>query len=563
MDYREWLEAAAGRQSADLVLKNARILDVYSAEFYEGDIAIEKGRIAGIGDYEGKEEMDLAGRYVVPAFIDGHMHLESAMVTPAQYTRGVLPHGVTTVIADPHEVANVAGPSGIEWLMDAAQGLPLDFRFMIPSCVPSAPIEHSGSDLTVEDMVRLKQRPQAHGLGEMMDFPSLLAGSGTIARKLDAFAGMPRDGHAPGLTGKALNAYVGSGIHTEHECSTREEMEERIRLGMYIQIREGTAAKNAASLLPAVNDRNWRRCFFCTDDIEANDIIKEGTIDAIIRLAIGRGIDPARAYTMASFNAASAYHLTDRGAISPGKRADLLVIDDLGSVDIGLVFAQGVKVFEKGGEIRFPLPKIERPPLSVRIHPIGEEDLALSGSFYNAQVMNPGSLLTDLQSGEITAPDFPYGQGLAKLVNVERHRALPLIGVCALDGFGIKNGAIASTIAHDAHNLLCAGDNDQDILVAIRRAAAIGGGIILASGGQIIGELPLPICGILTDATIEDTAAALDAMAELAHARLQIPQGINPFLSLAFMALPVIPEVKLTVEGLFSVTRQELLPAAY
>ncbi len=561
MDYRELLEAAMGRKQADLVLKNAQILDVYNAEFYRGDIAIEKGRIAGIGEYSGIEEIDCSEKYIVPALIDGHMHLESAMVTPAQYSRGVLPHGVATVIADPHEVANVAGAEAIGWLMDAARDLPVEFRFMIPSCVPSAPIEHSGSELTVEDMIPLRGRSQTQGLGEVMDFPALLAGSETIARKLAAFEGFPRDGHAPGITGKALNAYVGAGIHTEHECSTRDEMEERIRLGMYIQIREGTAARNADSLLPAVNDRNWHRCFFCTDDIEPSDILRDGTIDQLIRMAISVGIDPARAYTMASFNAASAYGLTDRGAISPGRLAHLLVVNDLDTVAIETVLVHGKPVVEDGSVLPFDSPAARRPDLTIRIRDLTPEDLRLQGARYNALVMHPGSLLTSLESGPVTQADFPYGQNLAKLVNVERHNGTSLHGVCPLAGFGIRNGAIASTIAHDAHNLLCAGSNDEDILLAIRRAAEIGGGIVMVSRGEIIHELSLPIYGLLTDASIEDTAVILDEMTEKAHGILGIPADMNPFLSLSFMALPVIPEVKLTVEGLFSVSQQTLIPA--
>lgn len=563
MDYRNLLEAATGRQKADLVLKNAMLLDVYNAEFFKGDLAIEKGYIAGIGAYEGKTELDCSGLYIVPAFIDGHMHLESSMVTPAQYCRAVVPHGVTTVVADPHEIANVLGMAGINWLIAAAKGLPLDFRFMIPSCVPSAPNEHSGSDLPVTDMITLRECSQTQGLGEMMDFPTLLAGSELIAQKLLAFSGMPLDGHGPGITGKDLNAYVAAGIMTEHECSTREEMEERLRLGMFIQIREGTAAKNAAALLPQVNAKNWRRCFFCTDDKDAHDILKEGTIDHIIRLAIAEGIDPARAYTMASHNPATAYGLSDRGALSPGKLADLVIIDDLDEVGIQMVFSKGQLVYKKGEPLMITVPEYPRPPSPIKIYNITKADLKLDGTKYNALQMDPGSLLTPLVTGTIEGDGFPYSQGLTKLVNVERHRGLPLIGVCAMTGFGIKNGAIATTIVHDAHNLLCAGDNDDDILMAIHRAVEIGGGIVMVSHGQILHELNLPIAGLITDAPVEETAKKLGAMNETAHTIMEIPRAMDPFLSLSFMALPVIPEVKLTVEGLFSVSKQILIPPTF
>ncbi|UUM11401.1 adenine deaminase [Clostridiaceae bacterium HFYG-1003] len=561
MDYRTLLEASAGRVRADLVLKNAYLLDVFNAQFFQADLAIAHGRIAGIGDYEGVTELDCSGRWIVPAFLDGHMHIESAMVTPGQYARGVLPHGVTTVMADPHEIANVLGEAGVRWLMDASRGLPLDFRFMIPSCVPAAPIDHAGSELTAEQMSRLKTHEAAHGLGEMMDFPALLQGSEAIAQKLAAFSDRPRDGHAPGITGKALNAYVGSGIQTEHECSTREEMEERIRLGMYIQIREGTAAKNALALLPAVNDHNWRRCFFCTDDIEPFDILRDGTIDHLIRLAIRHGIDPARAYAMASFNSAQAYRLEDRGALAPGRRADFLILDDLADVSIEAVYAGGRLVCRQGQITDFDLPLLDRPDPSVRFQPLTEESLHLTGTTYRALVMSPGSLVTGLKQGRIESENFPYGQAMAKLVSLERHRALPLAGVCALDGFGIQKGAIASTIAHDAHNLICAGASDADILRAIERVGEISGGIVLVENGQVLAELELPIAGLLTEAPIEEVAGRLEEMDRIAHQVLGIPEAMNPFLSLAFMALPVIPEVKLTVEGLFSVTEQRLLPA--
>ena len=563
MDYRNLLEAATGRQKAELVLKNALLLDVYNADFFKGDLAIEKGFIAGIGEYDGVQELDCTGRYIVPTFIDGHMHIESSMVTPAQYSRAVIPHGVTTVLADPHEIANVLGKDGIIWLMEAAKGLLVDFRFMIPSCVPSAPNEHSGHDLPVADMAALRELSQTQGLGEMMDFPTLLAGSETIAQKLLAFAGMPQDGHGPGITGKALNAYVAAGIMTEHECSTPEEMAERIRLGMYIQIREGTPAKNAPALLPQVNDKNWHRCFFCTDDKDPLDILKEGTIDHIIRLAIAGGMDPARAYTMASFNPAAAYGLSDRGALSPGKLANFVVLDHLTDVSIQMVFAKGQPIYKVGEPLTFAVPDFPRPPSPIKIHKIYKADLTLEGTHYNALQMNPGSLLTPLVQGTIEDAGFPYSQGLCKLVNVERHRGLPLLGVCAMTGFGIKHGAIATTIVHDAHNLLCAGDNDEDILLAIHRAAEIGGGIVMVCGGKILHELHLPIAGLITDDPVEEVAEKLGAMNKTAHTTFEIPQDVDPFLALSFMALPVIPDVKLTVEGLFHVTDQKLIPPVY
>lgn len=561
MDYRDLLEASTGRQKADLVLKNARILDVYNAEFFDGDLAIYDGRIAGIGEYEGKEELDLEGRHVVPGFIDGHLHIESSMVTPPQYARGIIPHGITTIVADPHEMANVLGRDGVTWMMDAARDLPLNIHFMIPSCVPCAPIEHGGSDLPAADMAALKLRPEVLGMGEMMDFPNLLAGDSAIADKLKLFHDMPRDGHGPGLSGRDLNAYAAAGITTDHECTTVEEMNEKIRLGMYVQIREGTAARNAAVLLPGVNDRNWRRCFFCSDDQDPYDLLTKGTVNHVIKMALELGMDPARAYTMASFNAASAYDLKDRGALSPGKAADLVILDDVATVAIQRVYAGGKLVFEKGRAVDIPARELPAFDHSVKIAELDRSSLKLTGDTYHAMVMQRGSLYTPMETGPITSDDFPYGQGMNKLVNVERHKGLPLTGVCALKGLGIQNGAIATTIAHDSHNLLAAGDNDEDILLAIRHTAEIGGGYVMVSKGRVIQELSLPIAGLLSPKPIEEVAATLEAMLIAAHLDLKIPEDVDPFLSLSFMALPVIPEVKLTVEGLFSVTGQKLFPS--
>ncbi len=562
MDYRDFLEASTGRQKADLVLKNARILDVYNAEFFNGDLAIHKGRIIGIGDYEGLEELDLEGRHVVPGFIDGHLHIESSMVTPPQYARGILPHGVTTIVADPHEMANVLGPDGVTWMMDASKDLPLNIHFMIPSCVPCSPNEHGGSDLSAADMAALKNRPEVLGMGEMMDFPNLLAGDSAITEKLRLFQDMPKDGHGPGLSGRDLNAYAAAGITTDHECTTVEEMQEKIRLGMYVQIREGTAAKNAAVLLPGVNDSNWRRCFFCSDDQDPFDLITKGTVKEVIKMALELGMDPARAYTMGSFNAASAYDLKDRGALSPGMAADLVILEDVETVDIKSVYVRGRLIHEKGGEVAIPVRELPAFNHSVTIADLDESALELSGSTYHAMVMQPGSLYTPMETGSITSENFPYSQGMNKLVNVERHKGLPLTGVCALKGLGVRNGAIATTIAHDSHNLLAVGDNDEDILLAIRHTAEIGGGYVMVSEGRVIQELRLPIAGLLSPEPIEDVAATLENMLAAAHQELGIPEDVDPFLSLSFMALPVIPEVKLTVEGLFSVSSQKLLPAA-
>ncbi|PKK40503.1 Adenine deaminase [Clostridiaceae bacterium JG1575] len=560
MDLTAFVQVARGDAPADLVLKNATLLDVFQGTVTRGDLALFDGTIVGIGPYHGKQEVDLEGRFVTPGFIDGHMHMESSLLAPPEYARAVLPHGVTTLIADPHELTNVAGKTGMEWLMKSAEDLPLDILWMVPSCVPSAPVEHAGERFSLSQMLALKDQPKVLGLGEMMAFPQVVQGDPEPLAKINAFKDRPKDGHAPGLTGRMLNAYAGCGILTEHECSTREEMQERLRLGFYLQIREGTAAHNAAALLPGVTKDNWRRIFFCTDDKHPHEILREGTIDHLIRLALAAGIPMEHAYTMASFNACEAYGLHDRGALAPGRRADLVILDDPHTVSIREVLTAGRVVYRKGQ----PMGPLGAPPPWTQSNIQLADPLPctypLNGRRYRALVMNPGSLWTNLEEGAITTPNFPYDQGMTKLTNTERHHGLPLQGVVALRGFPIQ-GAIASTIAHDAHHLICAGSCDEDIALAVKEAALQYGGLVLVQKGQVLGRLPLPIGGLLSDRPVEEVSQKLVELEDLAHSRMGLPAPIDPFVSLSFMALPVIPEVKLTVEGLFSVTQQRILPS--
>lgn len=543
----ELIDVALGKRSADLVLKNGFILDVYTQSFKKGNLAIHQGKIVGIGDYRGHEEIDCTDRYLVPGLIDGHMHLESTLLLPGEYARMMLPHGITTVIADPHEIANVSGIEGVRFIMDSAKDLPLDFYFMLPSCIPSSPLEEPGSPFGLEEFQALKDEAQILGLGEMMDYPGLLKNDPLVLNKLALFQDEVVDGHAPGLQGKELIAYASQGITTDHECTTAEEMKERIALGMYVQIREGSSARDADSLLPAVDDANHHRIFFCTDDKHPTDLLREGSINYVVAKAIKSGISPARAYTMASLHAAQAYRLHDRGALTPGKRADLLVLKDLEKVEIQDVYTAGVPRVHEGKLQDFP---ILRPnfPNRVHIHPLEPHDLAYPNG--HAIKVLPGSLLTALVKRK---------NDHSKLLLVERHHGKPMHAVAAIQGFDITNGAMATTISHDAHNAICLGDNDEDMLLAVNRLEELGGGIVLISSGEVLGELELPVSGLLSDQPYEAVVEKLSVLEELAHEQLNVPRELNPFVTLSFLALPVIPEVKLTLHGLYDVSKDCLL----
>lgn len=543
----ELIDVALGNMPADLVLKNGFILDVYNQSFKKGNLAIHHGKIVGIGDYQGMEEIDCTDRYLVPGLIDGHMHLESTLLLPGEYARMMLPHGITTVIADPHEIANVSGIEGVRFIMESAKDLPLDFRFMLPSCIPSSPLEEPGSPFGLEELQALKDEAQILGLGEMMDYPGLLKKDPLVLNKLALFRDDVVDGHAPGLQGKELIAYASQGITTDHECSTVEEMKERIALGMYVVIREGSSARDADTLLSAVDDANHHRVFFCTDDKHPTDLLREGSINYIVAKAISMGITPARAYTMASLHAAQAYRLHDRGSLTPGKRADLLILKDLEKVEIQDVYTAGVRRVQDGKLKEFPIPKPSFPN-RVKIHPLTAQDLAYPNG--HGIKVHPGSLITTL---------VKRNAGHNKLLLAERHHGKPKHAVTAIEGFGIKKGAIATTISHDAHNAICLGNHDQDILLAMKRLEELGGGIVLIGSGEVIGELQLPVSGLLSDQSYEEVVEQVTALEELAHEVLGVPRDMHPFVSLSFLALPVIPEVKLTLHGLYDVAEDNLL----
>lgn len=561
------IDVAAGRMPADLVLKNGKIVNVFTEEVYEANIVIVDGVIAAVSnsDYEAVETIDLGGAYVSPGLIDGHVHIESAMVTPAEFARTVLPRGTTSIVADPHEIANVAGLKGIDYMLSASEGLPLDIFIMLPSCVPATDFEHSGAVLRAEELSTLIAHPRVLGLGELMDYPAVIGGSQQIIDKVLMAGGKLVDGHGPVISDRQLNAYVSAGVRTEHECTTAEEMLERLRLGMYIQMREGSAARNLLSLLPVVNKENMRRVFFCTDDRHPGDILRDGHIDNHVRMAVMHGMPPVMAIKMGSLNAAEAYHLYDRGAIAPGYLADLVILSDLRTFQVSQVYKAG-QLVATDGKSAFEHKSVTSDAVlnTVNFKPVTTENLRIPMTSDIARVikLNAHSLVTTAVNRKVDVEDGYYVHNnrldMLKLAVVERHHHTGNIGLGLVEGFGLKNGAIASTVAHDSHNLIVIGDTDDNMLTAIEAISQMGGGLVLVSDGKVVGKLPLPIGGIMTDISLESVDEALESLLKTAY-DLGVSKDFDPFMTLAFMALPVIPEIKLTDMGLFDVNAFEFV----
>lgn len=563
------IDLAAGRDKVELVLKNCRIVNVFSNEIIEGNLAVDSGKIIGIGDYSGDTEIDLGGKYVAPGLIDGHVHIESTMVTPGQFARAVVPRGTTTIITDPHEIANVCGLEGIRFMIDASENLPLDIFFMLPSCVPATPFENSGAVLEASDLEELIDHPKVLGLGELMNYPGVIAADKNIVDKLMLSRSFDKivDGHGPEISGMDLNAYVIGGVKTDHECSTVDEMMERVRNGMYISIREGTAARNLKDLIAAVTSANERRCVFCTDDRHPEGILKDGHIDNNVRLAIECGADPISAIRMATLNACECYGLKNKGAIAPGYAADLIVFDNLNDFNILKVFKNGKLVAENYRALfEVEAPDHSRVTDTVNMKPIDKEDLEiqLSANTVNVMSLQPHSLVTkrvirEVQPNKKGLFETDHTSDILKIAVVERHNATGNVGLGLVENFGLKGGAIASTVANDSHNIVVVGDNDDDMHKAINEVVRVGGGITLVSDGQVLRTLELPIAGLISDLTMEEVNDILIEMLEIAHERLGVNKELDPFMTLAFLALPVIPEVKITDKGFFDVTRFEFI----
>lgn len=560
----KFIKIAKGEIEAQLVLKNANIVNVFTNEIINADVAVENGYIVAIGKYSGVNEIDLEGKFLSPGFIDAHVHIESSKVTPKQFAKAVVPRGVTTIIADPHEIANVKGIEGIEYMIEESKQLPLDVYIMLPSCIPATPFENAGAILKAEDLKNLIDEKSVLGLGEMMDYMGVINGDKEVIDKINLAKAKDKiiDGHGPMISKKELNAYVASGIKTEHECSTVEEMIERLRLGMYIHIREGSAAKNLKELIKAVNKDNLRRVMFCTDDKEPVDLLANGSIDNNIRLAIKNGIEPIDAIKIASLNAAEAYGLKDRGAVAPLYKADLVVIDNLEDFNILKVFKEGKLVAENNVPLfKVGVSKDSNMKNTVNIKEITEKDLDLyiEGQNVNVIKLIPSSLITEKVIRKVGIDifvkdnKFIKGNDILKIAVIERHKASGNIGLGLVEGFGLENGAIASTIAHDSHNIIVIGDNDKDMLLAIDKLKEIGGGIVLSSKGSIVGTLPLEIGGLMSERELSQVQDNLEEILKIAYEVLKVNRDIEPFMTLSFIALPVIPKVKITDMGLFDV----------
>ena len=546
---------AAYEGKSTLVIKNANVVNVFTDEIVRADVAVYEDVIIGVGSYSGENEIDAGGAYLAPGFIDAHVHIESSMVIPSSFMKIIMPHGTTTVIADPHEIANVAGTAGIRAMYKLTDELPLRVLFMLPSCVPATPFEHSGAKLVAEDMEQFMHKSRILGLGEVMDANSVINCSQEMLDKLRLFDKRPIDGHAPMLEGMGLNAYRVAGAFSDHECSTYEEVKQKLATGMNILLRIGSAANNMDGVLRRIAEERLptRNMMFCTDDKHIEDIRREGHINANARMAVAAGIDPIDAIKMASYNAARAYGIRGVGAIAPGYKADMVLLEDLKDFKVKQVISRFGRPYT--GEEQIPSPIL--PPQvfnSVRLPEISKYDLALR-CHVSAPVikMIPHQLVTELVYRDVERDEngcFIPSEGMVKLAVIERHHATGSMAVGILEGLGIKHGAVASTVAHDSHNLVVAGDNDDDMLMAIESLRDCGGGYSVVSRGVVLARLPLPIAGLMTAAPVNDVLEIQQALLDALYS-LGAKRDSDPLIALSFMALPVIPAVKLTDEGLF------------
>ena len=564
MDLKELISVARGEIPADLLLKNAWIVNTFIGEIEQADVAIYGDRIAGVGDYgKAKEIIDLQGRFLAPGLINGHTHIESSMLHPARYAQAVVPRGTLAVVTDLHEIANVCGSEGIKFVTDLARKLPLDMLFMAPSCVPATHLETSGAQISSKEVKKILAHPKIIGLGEMMNFPGVVSGDEEVLKKLSASKGKVIDGHAPGLAGKELNAYLSAGILSDHESTTMEEGKEKLRRGMYLMIREGSSEKNLDALLPLVTDNTYKRCFFVVDDLSCSDLLREGDIDAVVRKAIVRGLEPVRAIQMATINAADYFRLYDRGGIGPGYIANLITITDLAKLEIDMVFYQG-KLVARQGKPLFPLPPVTLELKdTVRIKPPMGKSLRIAAvdKTYPVIEIVPGQIVTRKAVEKMKVVDGTVmpdvERDILKLVVVERHKASGNIGVGLVKGFGLKKGALASSVAHDSHNIIAVGANDFDILKAIEEINRLQGGLVVCANLEILASLPLPIAGLLSPEPLEVVVSQHEKVEKAAADLGKLPPA--PFAILSFLALPVIPELRLTDLGLVDVVKFKLL----
>lgn len=569
---KEMILAARGDLMPDLVLKNARIVNVFTNEIEPGDVAVKDGYIVGIGEYEGKEEIDIGGKVICPGLIDGHIHIESSMISPSEFAKAVAPHGTAAVIADPHEIANVAGTDGIRFMIEASAGLPVDIFFMLPSCVPATPLDESGAELSAAELEPFYKEDQVAGLAELMNSYGTVRADEEIIRKIQGAnsCGKRIDGHAPFLTGKDLNAYITSGVGSDHECSSFEEALEKLKRGQYIMIREGTAARNLEALLPLFDDKYCDRCMLVTDDKHGNDLIDNGHIDYIIRKAVKAGKNPLNAIKMATLNAATYFGLKNRGAIAPGYIADIIVLSDLDDFTVEKVFKNGRLTVDGGKlvrEIKAPAvdkEKYSRVYKSFNLREIKPSDFEIRDEGTRKRVIKviPGQILTEELIVESSSKEAETDKDIIKLAVIERHKDSGHTGVGFVTGYGLKKGAIASSVAHDSHNLIVAGCSDSDMALAANTVRENGGGLAVVCDGEVLSSLPLPIGGLMCDMDAHEVEDILSVMKEQAR-QLGVNEGIDPFMTLAFTALPVIPKLRLLTQGVVDVDSQSYVPVMF
>jgi len=555
------INAANENIKPNLVIKNIGIINVFTQEIDQGDIAIHEGKVVGVGKYEGKVEIDCTGMYASPGLIDSHVHVESSMLTPIYFSKALLRKGVTSIMADPHEIANVLGIEGIEFMIKKSENCAIDIYYMAPSCVPAVFFEDNGAELNAEDLNYLKRHKSILGLGEVMDVGSVLSCNESMLKKLESFKDYAIDGHAPLLSGKELNAYITAGIKTDHECTNMEEALEKIRRGMYVLIREGSAAKNLRELLGVVTDLNFHRFLFCTDDRHADDLLEEGSIDNVVRKAIALGLDPVRALTIASFNAANAYNLKGLGAIAPGFKADLIIFNDINKLELQYVIKNGKITYLKDNtlynafSIKDSSSRIHNNSMNINTVRSEQLKVKVEGSTINLIEVKKGSLTTNT-----LVCNFEEENGIVKYVKCEdvlkiavfeRHKGTGNYYVGYIKGLGIKDCAIAQTIAHDSHNIIVVGKNDEDMVVAVNSLISAGGGIAIAAESKIKGILELPMGGLMKDAPIEQVAQELRNLRTILN-EFSMEKEHDIFLTLSFMSLPVIPHIKITPKGLFN-----------
>jgi adenine deaminase len=583
MNLKKLISVAKGESPADLLLKNARLVNTFIGEIEQADVAISGDRIAGVGDYsKAREVIDLQGQFLAPGLINGHTHIESSMLHPARYAQAVVPRGTLAVVTDLHEIANVCGYRGIKFVLDWAPKLPLDMLFMAPSCVPATHLETSSAQISSKEMKRILAHPRIIGLGEMMNFPGVLSGDEEVLKKISVSRGRVVDGHAPGLAARELNAYLSAGIRSDHESTTLEEGKEKLRRGMYLMIREGSSEKNLDALLPLVTDNTYKRCFFVVDDRSCSDLLQEGDIDAVVRKAISQGLEPVRAIQMATINAAEYFRLYDRGGIGPGYMANLITITDLSRLEIDMVFYQGKLVASRGKPL-FPAPPVTlelkdtvriKPPTAKslkiplprreRLEPVlslsKDEGETPEGSYPVIEIV-PGQIITKKTVERVKIVDGTVmpdvERDILKLAVVERHKASGNIGVGLVKGFGLKKGALASSVAHDSHNIIAVGADDLDILKAIEEIERLQGGLVVCADLETLTSLPLPIAGLLSPEPLDVVVFQHETVEKAAASLGNLPPA--PFSLLSFLALPVIPELRLTDLGLVDVNEFKLL----